>query len=108
MEPVALSTKLGYVLSGPITGNLKANNSNSVNLTAIHVLKIGVTPIENDPFRIELRRFRDYESCGIQDKGMSINDRVVEDIEFVDSRYQVRLPFKEYHEQLPDNFLVAK
>lgn len=30
------------------------------------------------------------------------------DIEFVDGKYQVRLPFKEDHQLLPDNFQVAK
>ena len=32
-EPVALSTKLGYVLSRPTAGNLDSPNTNSVNLT---------------------------------------------------------------------------
>ena len=46
-EPVALSTKLGYVLSGPTVGNLDSPNINSVYLTTTYVLKITAEPVQS-------------------------------------------------------------
>ena len=107
-EPVALATKLGYVLSGPSIVMVDDENGNSVNLTATHVLKVESTVIQQDSLTSELRRFWDYESLGIQDQSLSLYDKFVAEVEFVEGRYQVRLPFKEDHELLPDNFVLCK
>ncbi|XP_068692506.1 uncharacterized protein [Montipora foliosa] len=76
-EPVALATKLGFVLSGP---------------TMV----------------IRTEKFWDYESFGIHDDNATLYDKFVNEVEFVEGRYQVRLPFKEDHDLLPDNFALCK
>ena len=106
-EPVALATKLGYVLSGPTMVMVDDENGNSVNLTATHVLKLESTVIQHDSLTFELRRFWDYESLGIQDQSLSLYDNFVGEGKR-EKRYQVRLPFKEDHELLPDNLALCK
>ena len=107
-EPVALATKLGYVLSGPTMVTVDGANDNSVNLTATHVLKVEASVLKQDSLTSELRRFWDYESFGIQVQGLSLYDKFVDEVDFVKGRYQVRLPFKEDHKLLPDNFALCK
>ena len=105
-EPVALSTKLVYVLSGPTPGF--SSSSSTVNLTVTHVLKIEARVVNSDPLSSELNKFWDYETLGIREQENSLYDNFVEDIKLVDGRYEVRLPFKEDHDLLPDNFSHSK
>ena len=77
-------------------------------LTATHVLKVESTVIQHDSLTSELRRFWDYESLGIQDQSLPLYDKFVGEVDFVEGRYQVRLPFTEDHELLPDNFAPCK
>ena len=39
---------------------------------------------------------------------LSIEDQFEADIAFVDRKYQCKMPFKEEHPLLPDNYTVAK
>ena len=87
-EPVAIATKLGYVLSGPTMVMVDDQNGNSVNLTATHVLKVESTVIEHDSLTPERRRFWDYESLGIQDQSLSLYEKFVDEVEFVKGKYQ--------------------
>ena len=45
---------------------------------------------------------------GIQNDSLSLYDKFVSEVEFMEGRYQVQLPFKEDHELLPDNFALCK
>ena len=105
-EPVALSTKLGYVLSEPTPGF--SSSSNTVNLTATYVLKIEATVVNSGPLSFELNKFWDYETLEIREQENSLYDNFVEDIKLFNGRYEVRLPFKEDHDLLPDNFSHSK
>ena len=107
-EPVALATKLGFVLSGPTVVKCDDVHANTVNLTAIHVLKGESRVINNDDLTSELKKFWDYESFGVHDDNATLYDKFVSEVEFVEGRYQVRLPFKEDHDLLPDNFSLCK
>ncbi len=107
-KPVALATKLGYVLSGPTMIVSDSDNGNTVNLTATHVLKVKASVVGQDELASELGKFWDYESLGIRDEGSSLYDKFVREVEFTEGRYQVQLPFKEDHELLPDNFSLCK
>lgn len=107
-EPVALATKLGYVLSGPTMVRPEDKDGYSVNLTATHVLKVESSIVKEDALTSEVKKFWDYESLGIQDQNSSLYDKFIDEVEFVEGRYQVRLPFKEDHELLPDNFALCK
>ena len=53
-EPVALATKLGYVLSGPTMIMSHNDNGNTVNLTATHVLKVEASVANQDEIASEL------------------------------------------------------
>ena len=96
------------ILSGPTMVMVDDANGNSVNLTATHVLKAEASVLKQDSLTSELRRFWDYESLGIQDQGLSLYDKFVDEVDFVKGRHQVRLPFKEDHKLLPDNFALCK
>ena len=107
-EPVALATKLGYVLSGPTMIMSHNDNGNTVNLTATHVLKVEASVVNRDEIAFDLGKFWDYESLGIRNDSLSLYDKFVSKVEFTEGRYQVQLPFKEDHELLPDNFALCK
>ena len=107
-EPVALATKLGFVLSGPTMVMCDNVHANTVNLTATHVLKVESSVINHGDVAAELKKFWDYESFGIHDDNATLYDKFVNEVEFVEGRYQVRLPFKEDHDLLPDNFALCK
>ena len=79
-----------------------------MNLTAIHVLKVESTVTQHDSLTSELRRFWNYESLGTQDQSLCLYDKFVGEVDFVEGRYQVQLPFKEDLELLPDNFALCK
>lgn len=91
-ETVAIATKLGYVLSGP---TIDDENVNCLILTATHVLNVQLTVLQHDPITSEPRKFWDYESLGIQDQGLTLYDKFVNEVEFVKGRHQVQLPFQE-------------
>ena len=107
-EPVALATKLGFVLSGPTVVMCDDVHANTVNLTATHVLKVESSVTNHDDLTSELKKFWDYESFGIHDNNATLYAKFVNEVEFVEGRYQVRLPFKEDHDLLPDNFALCK
>ena len=54
-EPVALATKLGYVLSGPTMIMSHNDNGNTVNLTATHVLKVEASVVNRDERREDIK-----------------------------------------------------
>ena len=94
-ELVALATKLGFVLSGPTMVMCDNVHANTVNLTATHVLKVESSVINHDDIASELSKFWDYESFRIHDDNATLYDKFVNELEFVEGRYQVQLPFKE-------------
>ena len=53
-EPVALCTKLGYVLSGSTMIMSNNDNGNTVNLTARHVLKVEASIVNQGKLASEL------------------------------------------------------
>ena len=61
-EPVALATKLGFVLSGPTMVMCDNVHANTVNLTSTHVLKVESSVINHDDLASELKKFWVYES----------------------------------------------
>ncbi|KAK2548025.1 hypothetical protein P5673_031844 [Acropora cervicornis] len=110
-EPGALATKLGFALSAPtvvMCDDVHANRVRGLGLglglTATHVLKVESSAINQDDLISELKKFWDYKSFGIHDDNATLYDKFVSEVEFVEGRYRVRLPFKEDHDLLPDNF----
>ena len=74
-EPVALATKLGFVLSGPTVVTCDDVHANTVNLTATHALKVESSVINHDDLTSELKKFWDYESFGIYDDSATLYEK---------------------------------
>ena len=102
---VAMKTRLGWVLSGPtemVSDDLSPNS---------HVLNIQVMSLgEHESISNELKKFWENESIGIKEQKIEQNttERFEQEIKFVDGKYQVKLPLKESHPLLPDNYDLAK
>ena len=97
--PTAIHTKLGWVLSGPVTvGN---SNQCSMNLVTTHTLRV-------DPLTGQLRAFWELESLGIKPNEKSVYDDSRNDLKFREGRYEVSLPWKQFHRTLPDNYNLSQ
>ena len=104
--PTAIQTKLGWVLSGPLHGDMQNEHQQS-NLVTVHVLKTAVHPanVTNESLDGNMRRFWDLESLGIKQR--SVYEEFEEKISFQNSRYEVHLPWKMPHPPLPDNYELS-
>ena len=102
--PVALETKLGWVLSGPAAVPA-LTESCTVNLSATHVLKIESADISH--VQDDLQKFWDLETLGIRDTETSVHDKFSNEIRFTGERYQVKLPFKDNHPMRSDYYTNA-
>ena len=96
-EPVAVSTKVGWVMSGPVDGHSRERLS-SINFATTHVIKVASNPPTD-----ELNRLWDFESIGIREKE-SVQEAFEKNIVHKDGRYMVKLPWMEHHKTLPDNY----
>jgi len=100
--PVAVSSRLGWLLSGT------SDSSGTVNLTHSNVIVncdtanvLGVC--EDDDIVKALRCFWDTESIGVV--GDSQNQvAFLERLQFNNSRYEVHLPWRDYGLEVPDHF----
>ena len=101
--PTAIHTKLGWVLSGPTA--VECPERCSANLVTTHVLRVDMQP---DPLNDQLRAFWELESLGINPNEKGVHDDPCIDIKFVEGRYQVSLPWKQFHQSLPDNYSLSQ
>ena len=83
----------------------RLTSSCTVNLSSMHVLKIEST--EMSDMKDDLQKFWDLETLGIKEHETSVHDKFSNDITFTGERYQVKLPFKDNHPMLPDDYTVA-
>ena len=97
--PIAIHTKVGWVLSGPTNHQEVTVN---LTLTSTHALKIDTCPLEPN-LEDHLKRFWELESLGIAKDEASVYDKFVQQIRFDGNRYEVSLPWKEHHPPLPDH-----
>ena len=103
--PIASETILGWVLSGPMPSRKKTTLS-SVNFVSTHVLRVAaeLPSVENEKQPEELlHRLWDLESIGITDKE-TVHESFERNVSFEKGRYHVKLPLKEKHDILPDNY----
>ena len=102
--PLAIETKLGLVLSGPIKVD---EVSSSVNLffnsCSSHLLRVD-TLLENETLECNLQRFWSLESLGILPEKETTLEQFVQQISFYKGRYEVCLPWKESHPPLTSNY----
>ena len=105
--PTAISTRLGWVLSGP--AHCPDQCTSFVNIITLHTLKVdsdSQSPIE-EGLEATLRQFWDLESLGVTGNDSTL-ENFEEKIVFKDSRYQVCLPWKETRPFLPDNYQLSQ
>ena len=98
---IALKSKLGWLLSGPLT--TKRPVAVSVNLASTHVLKVDIA-LQDETLGDKINEFWSLDSIGICDKESSIYEECIDKIEFVNNRYEVNLPFKNENPILEDNY----
>ena len=99
--PIAVKTTLGWVLSGP--AGMMGQLNPTVSLVTTHALRVeGVTNKELDT---TLRSFWELESLGIQSPNNDpVLDQFTSTVCMKGGRYEVTLPWREYHDALPDNY----
>ena len=94
---MASCTILGWVLSGPVSGerkNFQVDRLSSVNFVATHIFKVATQTQHEGPGTEELlHRLWDLDSIGIRDKE-TVHDKFLENISFSKGRYCVTLPLK--------------
>ena len=78
--PVAINTKLGWVLSGPVTNN-EADDT--------HTLQIGSSEEQLDK---TLKSFWELESFGVEPLEDKSYDHLIHTVELKEGRYEVSLP----------------
>ena len=105
--PVAISTTLGWVLSGP--ASLVRHQDPTVNLIAVHTLRVD-DGVGNKMLDATMRSFWELESLGIQPE---LTDNVVADhfsssVQLKGGRYEVSLPWRDCHDPLPTNYDLSR
>ena len=103
--PVAVSSRLGWLLSGP------SDSGSTMNLTHSNLIVNGdndnlVSVCESDDIVSALKCFWDTESIGIIDDPHihAEEDPFLERLQFRRGRYEVHLPWKDYDVAIPDHF----
>ena len=104
---VASHTVLGWVISGVIssTGDDEVNATMFTTSMRVSMETQCEMTAETDNLRKDLARFWNVEEIGSDNCVIS---KFEKDISFDGTRYVTKLPFKEDHDCLPDNFDVAK
>ena len=92
--PVATLTKIGWVLSGPISSN---NHINSTHLTVEYTMKC------TDSVAHKIEKMWDLETIGITPTDDTY-EKFTNNLEFKDNHYKTSLPWKQSHAPLPDNY----
>ena len=103
--PVAISSKIGYILNGPV----HSERSDEVSVFQTHVMRVQTEQIPD--IKEVNKNFWNIEATGV-DKNNFENNRVIEnfssEIKFENGRYDVKLPFKENFEVIEDNYAISK
>ena len=96
--PTAISSKLGWLLSGRTESNGKDEDPAVANLILTGESNDRTSVLNhNDKIVDSLKRFWETESIGIIEKPPELNegDKFIRDIRFTGQRYEVGLPWKE-------------
>lgn len=103
--PVAIETRLGWVLSGPIPAS--GQTDESINLMT-HTLLASSCQSEEQTLNETMKSFWELESFGIPPTDRSLYDELCDTIKFRDGRYEVQLPWKTPRRDLPNNFELSQ
>ena len=109
--PIALKSKFGYILSGPI--NFPSSKNSSTLVT--HALKCQTEFIDqNILLNKELETFQQQETYvntkSDNDGNFDVHEEFQRNLEFnkIENRYEVKLPFRDDHDLLLDNYSPPK
>ena len=101
-EPVAIETKFGWVLNGPLNEKASQGHVTVANETKIHVLKLFFEqtkisdPAETESLENDLNKIWDLKTIGIIEKEESTHDHFIKSIHLNNERrYETNLPYKE-------------
>ena len=100
---VALNSRLGWILSGPVAVKKAVCNQAAL---ITHVLRVDGF-VGNKNLKRRLRSFWDIESLGIVEDENSVQRQFKDHVKFEDGRYVVSLPWKDSCLSLPDNFALS-
>ena len=103
--PVAVHTKLGWVLSGTLP--MEEEYPTAHNFLTTHVLRVDSTPSTQDTLDEVLHSFWKLESLGVDSKTDSVLEEFTQTVQFKNGRYEVSLPWKNLHPTLPDNYQLS-
>ena len=109
-EPVAIGSHFGYVLSGPVS-NMPPTPLSRVNLSCTNVLRLSaaqceipaIVNYEDSSNQRKLNQMFELDTLGILESD-SIHKTFLKDVKFENNHYVVSLPWREYHDTLPDNY----
>ena len=106
--PTAVHTtcKLGWVLSGSAVYT-SAMLCSTACVTSTHTLSVVGQATESFQLVEQLKAFWKLVTQGIQEEKRSLYDEFTTNITFQDGCYKVMLPWKEYHNILPDNYQLS-
>ena len=91
--PVAVETKLGWVLSGPVDSNM--TDGNNATVLTVYTLHISTGPDEQ--LDKTLQAFWELESLGIDPDNSTLLNHPTLTVNLKDGRYEVSLPWREFH-----------
>ena len=90
-RPVAIHTKLGWVLSGPTLSPSTASCT-STHITTTHLLQVDSQSTGLAQLAEQLKSFWELESLGVLEEEKSLCDEFASTVTFQDGRYRVSLP----------------
>ncbi|XP_014676190.1 PREDICTED: uncharacterized protein LOC106816151 [Priapulus caudatus] len=98
-QPVAVETKVGWVLSGPLKGRISRGGSE----TQVNLISRENVRSEQDSIDRDIHKLWDLETLGIRESE-DVSEEFADTIRFTGQRYSVKLPWKESHRTLPSNY----
>ena len=98
---MAVSTTVGWVLSGPVK-NLPNERLSSIQFSSTHVLRVDTSNNEDSLYK-DFEKLWDLDSIGIRESD-TVHEAFEKNISFANGKYSVHLPWKEHHKLLPDNY----
>ena len=103
--PIAIETRLGWVLSCPVVG-ITCEQS-VTNFVSTYSFMVDALSVLTNP-DAELRRFWELESPGLRADEETVHDKFTQRITVNNHRYEVSLPWRQGHPRLPVNFELCR
>ena len=100
----ALSSKFGWLVSGPVPRINPDKGFKSNTMITTHVLFSQSLSEAETTVNDEIKKFWELDSVGIRDDEITIYDNHREGIELKNGRYEVGLPLKGNYPAVEDNF----